>query len=72
MEKLIDMKDLLQDIRDGDNTLRVIGYAGLGQQADEREMGQALLFVTRCLDDILDRADKMIDEVIAEEQPDRA
>ena len=63
MEKIIDLEDLLQDIRDGNAAMRVIGYAGMGGQADEREMGLAVLFVSKCLDDILNRASGMIDEI---------
>ena len=63
MDKLIDLEDLLQNVRDGNVAVRVIGFAGFHQQADPQEMGQALAFVSGCLDKILDQANEIFEEI---------
>lgn len=71
MDRIHELEELMLNIRDGNAAVRVIGFAGLHQQVDEQEMGQALVFVAGCLDDILDRSNEIIDEVIAELHPDQ-
>ena len=63
MEELIDLEDLLSDINEANVAMRVIGYAGISQQADEVEMGQALQFVSRALDGVLTRANQKLDDI---------
>ena len=63
MDKVLDLENLLLDIHDGNVAVHVIGFSGLHQQADEQEMGQALIFVSKCLDKLIAQANEILDEM---------